>query len=89
MRTTLTGQLPDGPAALIVYTIYGSNNIEYPGSYVIRRWSIEGGHETNLDIDQPMAVIGSLRRARGVLPPGLTCFQRAAEDDPCIVETWM
>ena len=89
MRVTLTGRTSDDVAAIICYTIYGPNNIEHPGFYVIRRWSIEGGHEVNLDPGEPMAVVSSRRKARGMLPPGLTCFQRAEADDPCIIETWM
>lgn len=67
-----------------LWTVY-KGPAEFPDGYVIRMWTVEGGEPT------PGIAYGfdTLEHARNSLPPGVNRLERAPEDDPVIVETWV
>lgn len=65
------------------YTVYFSPR-DYPEQYVVRLWDASGLKATNC-----IAIGNTIQEVRAALPPGLTRFQRQADDDPNIVETWL
>lgn len=73
------------PEALEQFVVYRSPR-DYPGKFVVRRWSIEAAGPSPREV---RAVVGTLEAARSKIPRGLFMFVRSAEDDPCIVETWL
>jgi len=71
---------------LVLYVVFGRPR-DYPGEFVVRRWS--GRHNTPLDLGEPFArgkTLGDVRRA---LPAGLFNLGRQPMDDPWIVEVWV
>jgi hypothetical protein len=70
-----------------MYTIY-DHPLDFPHSFVVRRWTIDGGHEPKPD-ELPFAVGPSLDAVRDVLPVGLICLPRQEGDEPQVVETWL
>jgi hypothetical protein len=71
---------------LPMYVVY-FNTRDYPGLYVVRRWTIRPGH-TAADA-KPLALVPSLEAARAAFPPGLYRIDRSQQDDPVIVESWI
>ena len=72
-------------SVLYQYTIYDHPR-DYPEGFVVRQWRIasgEGGPTPEEAWTAP-----SLEAARALVPAGLFCLPRVAEDDPVIVETW-
>jgi hypothetical protein len=65
------------------YTIYDHPR-DYPDAFVVRAWEIGPGTMTP---GQPRTA-PTLEAARKLIPPGLYCLGRAADDDSTIVETW-
>lgn len=70
---------------LRMWTIYQSPR-DYPGRFVVRGYNI--GHEAVAD-RTPTAITDTLDAARRHVPVGLFRMDRAPEDDPTIVETWL
>jgi hypothetical protein len=68
------------------WTIY-FNPSDYPWKYVVRKFDLGGAGEARPTAD--MFVADSLDEARALLPLGLSCFERATDDDAVIVETWI
>jgi hypothetical protein len=69
-----------------MYTIY-DHPLDIPTGFVVREWLITGN-------GAPMAgelliVSDTVEGAREVVPPGLYCLGRQADDDPAVVETWV
>ena len=66
---------------LSIWTVYDSP-IDCPGRFVARKWLL----------DRPTGEVlqdQTLDGLRGKLPKGLTHLDRAPQDDPKIVETWI
>lgn len=74
---------------LTVYTIY-NNPLDFPGDYVISKWdTVKGSDEPQKDLNY-MFVDKSLEPCRDELKrKGLYNLGRHADDDPCIVESWI
>jgi hypothetical protein len=67
---------------LSMWTIYDHPS-DYPDVFIARRFEYDQP-TSDLVITKDLASIRhAFRRA------GLTCFMRADEDDPCIMETWL
>jgi len=78
--------LSDDPAALVLYTVYGSPR-DYPGEFVVRRSVVAGGA---VKIDPELfARAPTLDAVRALLPPHLYPLPRQPGDDPVIVEVWL
>lgn len=69
---------------LVMYTVY-EHPSDQPNSFVVRRWLLIGGRRR----DGGMRLALTLAEARRLLPRGLYCLGRDADDDPVIVETWL
>lgn len=75
------------------FVIYGPNNVEHPGSIVVRRWRSMGDPPELFPDRVPVKIIrrpdaDAIEEARGYVPPGFYRINRSAEDDPCLVESW-
>lgn len=70
---------------MTTYTVY-FNTTDYPGLYVIRKFLIEPGKVTPLQI---IAVSSDYAKAINEIPPGFHAIQRDKSDDPVIIETWI
>lgn len=70
---------------LTIWTIYERPQ-DYPDGYVVRPWII--GRD---GIPHPGAGIqaGDLATARAAIPDGLIRMERADDDEPQILETWI
>lgn len=79
--------LGESPNALHTWTVYSSPR-DYPGRYVIRRFSIRSGSDPIPD-ENVWATAGDLELVRCCLPSGLFRIDRSEADDPTIVETWI
>lgn len=78
----------DGLAnGVIMFTVYGPNQREHFGKYVVRRWSIRKGR--CVPDDKPTAIADTLRAARLAIPMGLEMTHRHPSDDVSILETWL
>ena len=67
-----------------IWTIYEAP-ADFPDGFVTRPWTITGRGPT-----PGMAhLAGTLEDARANVPAGLIRMDRAADDDPTIVETWI
>lgn len=75
-------------ANLSLYTIY-KNPTDYPGKFVVRRWSVGNKDGVPTPDKEPTIVTDDLEKARGVIPFGYNMFLRNEDDDPKIVETWL
>lgn len=71
---------------LYMYSIY-ENPRDYPGQFVARKWVISCSPVPIATGDVYQGA--SLDEVRKQLPPGLNCLPRGANDDRCIVETWL
>lgn len=69
------------------YCIYGTNQVEHPAKYVVRKWQLINGVE--VPFMKPTAVTDSLREARLAVPFGLEMTPRHPTDDRSIIETWL
>lgn len=67
------------------YTIY-DHPLDCPESWVVREWQIKRGSAE--PVPGPAWTAPTLQAARGLIPTGLFCLPREADDDPVIVETW-
>jgi hypothetical protein len=69
---------------LTIWTIYQAPR-DFPEGYVVRPWTItRGGPAPGMAF-----TARSLEDARANVPPGLYRQDRAPDDDPAIVETWL
>lgn len=73
---------------LEIFTIY-ERPADYPGHYVVRRWSIVAGVNDPVPALDPHAVVASLEAARASIPPGHVALERSVDDEPQIVESWI
>jgi hypothetical protein len=78
--------------ALPIWTVYDHPR-DFPHCYVARKFLIGEESGAALILDWPtdeVITADTLDEIRELLERrGLTCFQRAPEDDPVIVETWI
>jgi len=70
---------------LTIWTIY-RNPLDFPDGFVTRPWLVGRGGVTRAGMAQ---VAGTLEDARAQVPPGLYRQERAPDDDPNIVESWL
>lgn len=76
-------RLHDGVNAFVIY----DRPIDYPQTYVVRRWVLAGGECVPTD-DHWLAP--TLEVARGYVPSSATVHLPRTEGDmPAIVETWV
>ena len=75
----------DHATRLWVWVIYDHPK-DYPHHFVVRAQIIIDG-QTIHGSPRLFATLGHARKYG--IPPGLVCFQRAPEDDPVIVESWL
>jgi hypothetical protein len=73
------------PPPLTIWTIYDHPR-DYPHGYVIRPWTI--GNKGPM-VPGEAATAADLDTARTLIPDGLYRMERAPDDDPAIIETWM
>ena len=73
------------PDEMIALVVYGPNQVEHPGLFVVRGHAIKDGKAT----PSPEAkTFHTLEDARASVPSGKARFARSASDDPSIIETW-
>lgn len=70
------------------YAIFGPNQVENPGKYVVRRFLIEDGIEPIPDY-VPLAVVDSLDAARAAVPSALVRFAPDPADDVSLIESYL
>lgn len=58
---------------------------DFPGCFIARRWVLTSKCEPTEEVRTGQ----TLEELRSRLPQGLVCFDRAVNDDRCIVEVWM
>jgi hypothetical protein len=68
------------------YVIYGPNQREHPGLFVVRKWRIAAPDPIDEGVH---GVAASLRAARRAVPEGQYRVERDPGDDPSIVESWV
>lgn len=72
------------PASLPQWVVLGPGTSDHPGMYLARLWLVRPN-------PRPTAYLlraASLDEVRRLLPPGLTCLPRFADDEPNILEVW-
>lgn len=69
-----------------IWTVY-ADPADYPGKYVVRRWTVR--RDGSCVADQDCQVSDSLAVARDCVPKGLHCLGRLPDDDRAIAETWV
>lgn len=78
--------MPEG-AILAVWVIYQRPK-DYPEGYVLRcQWAMKG--TPGFKADTIAWYAASPDELRAILPPGLECLGRMADDDGAILETWI
>jgi hypothetical protein len=76
------------------WTIYDHPS-DYPNGFIARKWIYAPGMAPDDNGEaQPtptaeVLTASSLAELRALLPLGLICFPRKADDDPAIVESWL
>lgn len=73
---------------LIMWVVY-DKPADYPYEFVARRWKVDGDAVVEVQATHEMFVAPTLEELRALLPRGLTCMPRFAEDEPQIVEVWL
>jgi hypothetical protein len=73
--------------SLVFHCIYGPNQVEHPGRFVVRRWDCNGDEPIPDRIPERLA--RSLAEARGVIPDGCFRMPRDLSDDPSLIESWL
>jgi hypothetical protein len=68
-----------------MWTIY-DHPIDYPGTFVARKFVIDGEKVT---VTNEIIIALTLESVRDMLPPGLYRLNRLEDDDPKIVEVWV
>jgi hypothetical protein len=69
-----------------VFVIYEKPK-DYPQGYVVRRWEVAMGSMEAQAMES--ARVATIEEARALIPEGLFRMDRALEDEPQIVETWI
>lgn len=72
---------------MVQYAVY-ERPLDFPNSYVARKWYIEPGKEPRPE-KESFAISPTLEGIRALIPAGLTCLPRLPNDDPVIVEVWI
>jgi len=72
-------------ALVPLITVYKSP-LDYPGQYVARLWRILPGRAEPTPITITAETLDGLREKK---PANMTIFDRAENDDPTIVESWI
>jgi hypothetical protein len=70
---------------LPMFTVYHDTK-DFPGKWLVRRFLIVAGRALP---DKLLGVGDTLDQARALVPRGLVRLDRAVNDDPVIVETWV
>lgn len=71
------------PPNFVTFTVYNDTTTDHPGKHVVRLWA-------NHRATSFCALADSLEAAREIIPQHhFFCMNRAAGDDPVIVETWI
>ncbi len=71
-----------------MYAIY-ERPLDYPHSFVVRRWWVNDGQSEPVAEGEPLAVVETLHEAREEVPKGLIRMARDKGDPLSIVETWL
>ena len=74
-----------GRLTLSLVAIYGPNQVEHPGRFVVRPWYVVRGRS----LPGTAHLAPSLEEARGLVPPGRVRVSRHEADDVSLVETWV
>lgn len=76
------------PLREITYqVIYGPNQVEYPGRYVLRNWYTNGKGKIVCGLG--CMVLDSLAECRAIVTEGKVMMERRPDDDPSIIEIWL
>ncbi|MBZ5618481.1 MAG: hypothetical protein LAQ69_07125 [Acidobacteriia bacterium] len=67
------------------YALFGPNQLQYPGRYVLRRFC-DGQAAGD---PRPHGVHSDPDVLRKLIPAGLRRRKRSAGDDPTLLETWL
>ena len=70
------------------FTIY-KHPKDYPGKFVVRRWTIDPRLPEPIPDQQPVAVAATLEKARESVPQGLYRMPHQEGESSVIVETWI
>lgn len=73
---------------LDMYVVYYDPR-DYPGSYVVRKWRVDGADPTPKPDADVTTVCNSLAEARSHIPVGLANIGRQPNDDRTIREVWV
>lgn len=69
-----------------IFAVY-KNPKDYPGKFVVRRWSID---KIGVRYGELLAVEDTIENARALgVPKGLIRIGRQTNNDPCIEEMWI
>jgi hypothetical protein len=71
---------------LSLWALYGPNQREYPGRYVVRRWEV---HPDGPRLTSDCFVEPTYFEARAHVPGGLVPIRRHPGDDPSVIESWL
>lgn len=77
--------LPSEPEPELTMWVIYERPLDYPDSYVLRRWRVMPG---KVEPEPEPTAVGPLGYIRKQLPADLTCMGRNPNDDPKILETW-
>lgn len=72
--------------AITLWTIY-EKPLDYPDSFVLRRWRVLG--DNRIVPDEGCFLTKTLEGARELIPQGLCNIGRYPCDDPAILEVWI
>lgn len=70
------------------YAVFGPNQIEHPGQYVVRRFLLQEGMDPMPDYE-PTAVVTRLEETEQFIPTGMIRFDRFPEDDPSLICSYL
>lgn len=89
IRVILCGHWPGSRMnAAPCFAIYGPNQLDHPGKYVVRRFLLDRGIDPIPDY-HAVAVVHSLEEARRNVPTGLVCASRSLRDNAALIECWV
>jgi len=75
-------------AIMVLYIVY-SHPLDFPDSFVVRRWRVVRGNTEPIADEAPLVVAPTIEYARSAIPHGFHPVPRLPDDDPAILEVWL
>lgn len=72
-----------------LFAIYGPNQVEYPGRFVVRLWTNRQPPLPPIPDLAPHALAESLEDARTAIPAGSFLVPRGDGDNVALIESWI